>query len=52
VNDEDALIGLGVLQDQPLMGCQPILLDSTVLKTLDVVIAEDYMQTILSSEGV
>jgi hypothetical protein len=52
VNDEDSLVGLNVLQDQPLVGCQPILLNSTVLKALDIVIAEEHMETILASEGV
>jgi hypothetical protein len=41
-----------VSQDQPFVGCQPILLHSTVLKALDIVIAEDQMETILAGEGV
>jgi hypothetical protein len=52
VNDEDSLVGLSVSQDQPFVGCQPILLHSTVLKALDIVIAEDQMETILAGEGV
>jgi hypothetical protein len=43
---------MSVLQDQSLVGCQPILLHATVPKALDIVIAEDHNQTIPSGEGV